>query len=80
MSEIGYTLQEIRSYLPTGWTLAPGAGSGGFDARTSKYTLGVCDGAEVTWDLVVTAKDVSAQGRIPALRLAFDKLFRERLG
>lgn len=79
MDEIGYNLQELRSYLPTGWSLPPAA-AGSWDAKRGSWSIRVLDGAEMDWDLVVKGKDAADVGRIEALRRAFDKLFRERLG
>jgi|CXWL01.1.fsa_nt_gi hypothetical protein len=84
MTDFGYTQQELRSYLPTGWALAGtdrgGGDRGQFDAKSDTWKVSVTDSTEQAWDLVVKAKEVANQGRIGALKSAFDKLFRERLG
>jgi hypothetical protein len=74
-----YTIDEIRSYLPTGWSIYPGQ-QGAFDAGRGRFALRVLDGAQMDWNLEVEAGAARAKGRHEALRLAFDKLFRERLG
>jgi hypothetical protein len=79
MDEIGYNLQELRSFLPTGWII-PATEHGHWDAKAGTWKTKVLDGAEMSWDLVIRAKDVAAEGRIPALRRAFDELYRKRLG
>lgn len=77
--ELDYTLQEILSYIPTGWSVYPDA-RGAWDARRDQYRLRVLDGAEMDWDLVVSAASAREHGRIEALRQAFDELYRTRLG
>lgn len=79
MEELGYNLQEIRSFLPTGWTL-PAGSQGHWDSKSETWKLKVMDGAEMSWDLVIRGKDAASEGRIPVLRRAFDELFRKRLG
>lgn len=82
----GYTEDELRSYLPTGWNLA-GWTEGDWDPRhgawnpkKGRWTVRVEDGTDVRWDLVVDAREVEDKGRLEALRLGVDRLFRERLG
>lgn len=75
----GYTEDEIRSYLPTGWNLT-GPAEGRWDRKKGRWTLRVEDGTDVRWDLVVDAREVETSGRIEALRLGVDRLYRERLG
>lgn len=74
-----YTEGEIRSYLPTGWNLV-GDVEGRWDPKKKTWSLRVEDTADMRWDLPVKARDVEENGRIEALRLAVDRLYRERLG
>jgi hypothetical protein len=78
-SELGYTRQEILSYIPTGWSIYPGE-RGRFDPRDGVFTLRVLDGAEMDWKLAVKGDAAREHGRLEALRLAFDELYRTRLG
>lgn len=75
----GYTEEELRSYLPTGWNLV-GAAEGSWDARKKRWSTRIEDGTDMRWDLSVDAGDVEKNGRIEALRLAVDRLYRNRLG
>jgi hypothetical protein len=75
---LSYTETEIRSYLPTGWTLTDGPGA--WDAKKKVWCTTILDGADFDWPVVVKPDDVSSHGRIEALRLAFDRVYRERLG
>ncbi|HUF77396.1 MAG TPA: hypothetical protein VMR44_00625 [Thermoanaerobaculia bacterium] len=74
-----YTEVELRSYLPPGWNLA-GAPLGRWDPRKGRWSVRVEDTADVRWDLEIDARDVDEKGRHEALRLAVDRLHRNRLG
>jgi hypothetical protein len=74
-----YTETEIRSFLPTGWDLI-GGGQGGWDPKKKLWRATVIDNVDFDWPLEVTADEVSKNGRLEALRQAFDRLYRERLG
>lgn len=79
MSEpVDYIRSEIESYLPSGWTMAADLGT--WDARKGLWSTLVRDSAEMEWELAVGAEAAAKTGRIEALRLAMDKLYRERLG
>lgn len=78
-SPFTYTEEEIRSYLPTGWNLV-GEALGRWDPKKKAWFLRVEDTADMRWDLAVKARDAEEKGRIEALRLAVDRLYRERLG
>lgn len=78
-AQFGYTEEELRSYLPTGWNLV-GAAEGAWDARKGRWSTRIEDGSDMRWDLVVDAADVDRTGRLEALRLAVDRLHRNRLG
>lgn len=74
-----YTETEIRSYLPTGWDLI-GETEGSWDAKKNTWTTRVIDNVDFDWPVAVKADQASKVGRIEALRQAFDRVFRERLG
>jgi hypothetical protein len=74
-----YTETEVRSYLPTGWSLA-GSPEGTWDAKKKLWRTTVIDNVEYDWPLEVKAAEASSLGRIEALRVAMNRVFRERLG
>ena len=74
-----YTDEELRSYLPPGWNLAGGA-EASWNPKKNRWSLRVEDGTDVRWDLEIDARDVEAEGRVEALRLAVGRLNRDRLG
>jgi hypothetical protein len=74
-----YTETEIRSYLPTGWALA-GNPDGVWDPKKKVWQATVLDNVDFDWPVKVTAGEMDKHGRLEALRLAMDKVFRERLG
>ena len=76
---LSYTETEIRSYLPTGWDLI-GDPEGTWDARKKLWRAQVIDGVDFDWPLEVSPEDATKLGRLEALRQAFDRLVRERLG
>jgi hypothetical protein len=76
---IQYTETEIRSYLPAGWDLI-GDRRNAWNPKQRVWRATVLDNVEFDWPLEVTAKEVGEQGRLEALRRAFDRLVRERLG
>jgi hypothetical protein len=83
-----YSEEEIRSFLPAGWSLAePGPGPSGtegrWDAKKRAWQVDVVDNVEFEWPVVVSADEAATlgeNGRIEALRRAMDRVFRERLG
>jgi hypothetical protein len=80
MSEpLRYTETEVRSYLPTGWTLADSP-EGNWDPKKKTWRTTVVDNVEFDWPVVVKADDAASLGRLEALRKAFDQVYRERLG
>lgn len=74
-----YTETEVRSYLPTGWDLA-GSPEGSWDAKKKIWRATVIDNVDFDWPVEVKAAEASSLGRIEALRVAMDRVFRERLG
>jgi hypothetical protein len=89
---LGYTEDEVRSFLPSGWRLAASEPApaeiapltfGHWDAGKGVWRMRVVDNVDFDWPLVVRAADAAkfgTNGRLEALRRAMDKLFRERLG
>ncbi len=77
---LAYNEIEIRSYLPTGWGLSPTSPEGQWDAKKQSWKAEVVDGSEMSWPLEVKSSDSSSLGRMEALRLAMDRVFRHRLG
>jgi len=74
-----YTETEIRSYLPTGWDLI-GNREGSWDPKKKIWRATVIDNVDFDWPVEVEAGDADELGRLEALRQAFDRLYRERLG
>lgn len=74
-----YTLDELRSYLPSGWELLDG-GRSSWDAKNKALTLRVIDNVDFDWPVTVTAAEADEHGRLEALRRAMDDTFRSRLG
>ena len=74
-----YTETEIRSFLPTGWDLI-GERQGAWDAKKKVWRATVIDNVEFDWPVEVKAAEASSLGRIEALRVAMNRVFRERLG
>jgi hypothetical protein len=75
---LNYTETEIRSFLPTGWSL--GDEGGAWDAKKKVWQSRVIDNVDFDWPVVIKAADASSLGRLEALRRAMDKVYRERLG
>lgn len=76
---IRFTEIEVRSFLPTGWDLLEGP-EGAWNAKKRTWTLSVIDNVDFDWPVVVHADEAAEHGRHEALRRAFDRAFRERLG
>ena len=74
-----YTLDELRSYLPTGWELLEG-GAAAWNPKGKALTLRVLDGVDFDWPVTVAAGAVAEHGRLEALRRAMDDVFSARLG
>jgi hypothetical protein len=74
-----YTETEIRSYLPSGWALI-GNPEGAWDPRKKIWRATVIDNVDFDWPVEVEAEDAAELGRMEALRQAFDRVYRERLG
>jgi hypothetical protein len=76
---LSYTDVEVRSYLPSGWNLTED-GPGAWDAKKKVWRTTVLDGVDFDWPVVVKQDDAGSLGRMEALRQAFDRVYRERLG
>ena len=76
---LNYTETEIKSYLPTGWSLTRD-GAGAWDAKKKVWQLRVLDGVDFDWPVVVKSDDAGSLGRQEALGRAMNAVFRERLG
>ena len=74
-----YTETEIRSFLPTGWDLI-GNPEGAWDAKKKIWRATVIDNVDFDWPVEIEAEDAAELGRMEALRQAFDRVYRERLG
>ena len=74
-----YTETEVRSFLPTGWSLS-GDPAGRWDPKKRIWGTTVIDNVDFDWPVVVTAEDAASLGRIEALRRSMDRVYRERLG
>jgi hypothetical protein len=77
--QYGYTEDELRSYLPSGWDLADG-GDVTWDDKKRAATVRIIDNVDFDWPVTVPAREVDEHGRLEALRLAFDRVYRDRLG
>jgi hypothetical protein len=76
---LSYTEAAVRSCLPTGWNLTED-GPGTWDTKKKVWRTTVLDGVDFDWPVVVKADDAGSLGRLEALRQAFDRVYRERLG
>ena len=74
-----YAETEIRSFLPTGWNLL-GDAEGSWDPKKKVWRARVIDNVDFDWPVEIGAGDAAKLGRLEALRQAFDRLYRERLG
>lgn len=76
-----YTIWEVRSCLPNGWT--PKTNDellGEWDKGRQTWHLRLFDGADVERVLVVRRSDIEKYGRGEALRRSMDHLYRDALG
>ena len=75
---LSYIADEIKSYLPSGWSLGEEAGH--WDPKKTAWTIKVLDVADQDWPVAVKASDADKLGRLPALKKAMDRVYREGLG
>jgi len=76
---LSYTDVEVRSYLPSGWGILPGA-TASWSGETGAWQIEVYDGADNAWTISVAADDAAKTDRFTALRSAIDRLQRKSLG
>ena len=76
---LAYTELEVRSYLPSGWGIAPDA-TGTWSADRGAWQIDVLDGADNSWTIAVPAAEAARTDRLAALRAAVDRLQRRALG
>lgn len=76
---LAYTETEVKSVLPSGWSL-PEDSPGSWEAAKGRWTARVLDDVEFDWPVVVQADAAARLGRFEALRQAMDQVYRERLG
>jgi len=77
---LDYLPREVLSYLPTGWNLADETEPGRWVEQQAAWSGEVIDGAEQTWQIQVRGSEAEQHGRLEALRLAFDRVYRKALG
>jgi len=77
-ARLAYTETEMRSLLPSGWSIAAGQ-AGQWDARRRSWSIEVQDGAANLWTVSVAAADAAAD-RLGAFRRQLDRLERKALG
>lgn len=76
---LGYTEVEVKSVLPSGWSLLEDS-AGSWESGKGIWTTRVLDDVDFDWPVVVKAEAAARLGRLEALRLAMDQVYRERLG
>jgi hypothetical protein len=81
---LSYSEEEVRSFLPSGWSVAgPAIGrdgtAGEWDPKKRAWRIRVIDNVDFEYPVVVKADDLGG-GRIEALRVAMNRVYRERLG
>jgi hypothetical protein len=74
-----YTETEVRSFLPTGWDLV-GDARGTWDEKKQTWRATIIDNVDFDWPVTIAAGEAEKHGRLEALRLALDRVYRERLG
>ncbi len=79
-SDLSYTRQEILDYLPGGWVLADPYAAGAWDDASRCWQVTLRDIADVDWQLHVDGKAAAKAGRMEALKVAVDELYRTALG
>jgi hypothetical protein len=69
-SELSYTRAEIRSFLPTGWSLPASDDEGQWDAARGTWTMVLIDGTDLEWPVEIALAQAESLGRMEALRQA----------
>ena len=75
-NRLTFTAIEIRSYLPSGWGIRR-HDAGTWNTAKRTYEIEVYDPADNFWPLHVTGRDAAARGRLEALKLSIDQLYRK---
>ena len=75
---LSYVTDEVKSYLPSGWSLSPDGGR--WDDKKGAWSIQVFDVADQDWQVAVKAADAEKLGRLEALKRAMDRVYREGLG
>jgi len=78
VAPVAYSTPEIESFLPSGWSLD--GPPGGWDGKRGVWSVAVRDGADQEWKLEVKGAEADKRGRLEALKLAADGLYRDALG
>jgi len=78
--ELFYTDDELRSYLPSGWSLAPAEDGERWDPKEGSYRITVIDEVDHDWPVEVSGEVAAEAGRLEALQQAMDRTQRGRLG
>lgn len=76
--ELGYTEEELRSFLPSGWNLTQEEGT--WDPKKRTWAFNVLDEVDFDWLVEVRAEEALELGRLQALKRAVDRTERDRLG
>jgi hypothetical protein len=77
--ELTYTTIEIRSFLPTGWSLPTSEGEGCWDAQRGTWSVTLIAGSDLERPVEVDLSKVEALGRMEALRQAMRKTYQQVL-
>ena len=76
---LNYHRIEVESFLPSGWSLHEESAESKA-ASENAWSATLIDGVDFEWPLQVTAKEADRLGRVEALRVAIDRVYRARLG
>ena len=76
---LSYSLIEIRSFLPTGWSIAASE-PGEWDADAEAWVVTLRDGSDLEWPMKVSLKKARSEGRLQALEQAAHDLSTRRRG
>ena len=77
-TSIYYTPTEIRSFLPGGWVLLDAVVEP--TRRGADWATRVVDIADTEWSVEVGSAEIAKHGRLGALKLEIDRVYREALG
>lgn len=73
--ELAYTRIEIRSILPTGWSISSDS-EGSWDPKRGAWSIDLLDGSELSWNVRVEKSEAEALGKQEALRRATNRAMR----